>query len=153
MDAGYRVIRWSGLVLVGGMLPLATALQKTGGTEVMVAALGAHFVELSPMSIMAALFVLTVMLSTFVSSTATALLIAPIAVGMGLDIGVAPQAFAMTVAIAASTGFLTPVASTANTLVTVPGGYSFADFAKLGAPMVVLVMIVTLLLVPLLFPF
>jgi di/tricarboxylate transporter len=70
-----------------------------------------------------------------------------------IDMGVAPHAFAMAVAIAASTGFLTPVSSSANSLVTPPGGYSFGDFVRVGAPMAVLVMIVTVVLVPLLFPF
>ncbi len=153
MDAAYRSIRWSTLVLVGGMLPLATALQKTDATDVIVAAFLAAFGELSPTLVMVALFVLTVLLTTFVSSIAASLLVAPIAIGIAEDIGVAPQAFAMAVAIAASAGFMTPVSSSANALVTAPGGYTFADFAKVGAPMVILVMVVTVLLAPLLFPF
>ncbi len=153
MDAAYRSIRWSTLVLVGGMLPLATALQKTDATDVIVAAFLAAFGELSPTLVMVALFVLTILLTTFVSSIAASLLVAPIAIGIAEDIGVAPQAFAMAVAIAASAGFMTPVSSSANALVTAPGGYTFADFAKVGAPMVILVMVVTVLLAPLLFPF
>lgn len=152
MEAAYGVIRWSTLVLVAGMLPLATALQKTGGTQVLVGVLTTYFGQLSPTAIMGVLFVLTMLLSTFVSSTATALIIAPIAIGIAIDMGVNPHAFAMTVAIAASTGFLTPVSSSANSLVTPPGGYSFGDFVKVGAPLAVLVLIVTVLLVPLLFP-
>ncbi len=153
MEAAYGVVRWSSLVLVAGMLPLATALQKTGGTEAIVAALTATFGGLSATALMAALFVLTALLTTFISSTATALLLAPIAIGLAMDMGVSPYAFAMTVAIAASTGFMTPVSSSANTLVTAPGGYSFADFAKMGVPMAVLTMLLTVLLAPLLFPF
>ena len=153
MEASYQIIRWSSLVLVAGMLPLATALQKTGGTEVIVALLAAGFGELSPTAVMAALFVLTALLTTFVSSAASALLLAPIAISIAQDMGIGPRAFAMAVAIAASTGFMTPVSSTANALVTGPGSYTFGDFVRNGLPLVALAMVVTLLLAPLLFPF
>ncbi len=153
MESAYGVVRWSGLVLVAGMLPLATALQKTGGTEVIVAALTAGFGGLNATALLAALFVLTLLLTTFISSTATALLVAPVAIGLALDLGVSPYPFAMTIAIAASTGFMTPVSSSANTLVTAPGSYSFADFAKVGIPMALLVMSLVVVVVPLLFPF
>ncbi len=153
MEAAYGVVRWSSLVLVAGMLPLATALQKTGGTEVIVAALTAGFGGLNVTALLAALFVLAALLTTFISSTATALLLAPIAVGLAQDLGVSPYPFAMTIAIAASTGFMTPVSSSANTLVTAPGGYSFSDFAKVGILMALLVMALVVVIVPLLFPY
>ena len=153
MEAAYGVVRWSSLVLVAGMLPLATALQKTGGTEVIVAALTAGFGGLNVTALLATLFVLAALLTTFISSTATALLLAPIAVGLAQDLGVSPYPFAMTIAIAASTGFMTPVSSSANTLVTAPGGYSFSDFAKVGILMALLVMALVVVIVPLLFPY
>ena len=78
---------------------------------------------------------------------------APIAIGAAEQMGVAPYPFVMTVAIAASAAFMTPVSSPVNTLVLGPGGYKFGDFLKVGVPMVVLVMIVTMLSVPILFPF
>ena len=153
MDGAYKVIHWPSLVLIAGMLPLATALQKTGGTNLIVDGLVAAIGDLGPMAMMAGLFVLTAILGLFISNTATALLLAPIAIGIANDMGVAPYAFVMTVAIAASAAFMSPVSSPVNTLVLDPGGYTFMDFAKVGVPLTVLVMFITLPLIPVLFPF
>ena len=153
MDKAYKVINWPSLVLIAGMLPLATALQKTGGTDLIVDGLVAAVGGLGPLAMMGGLFVLTAVLGLFISNTATALLLAPIAIGTANDLGVAPYPFVMTVAIAASAAFMSPVSSPVNTLVVAPGGYSFLDFVKVGVPMTVLVMVVALVLIPLLFPF
>jgi len=145
-------INWPSLVLIAGMLPLATALKQTGGTDLMVDGLVDSIGDLGPYAMMAGLFALTAMLSLFVSNTATAVMLAPIAIGVALDMGVAPAPFVMTVAVAASAAFMTPVSSPVNTLVVEPGGYGFIDFVKIGVPMALLTGVVSLTLIPLLFP-
>ena len=135
------------------MLPLATALKQTGGTDLMVDGLVYSIGDFGPFAMIAGLFVLTSVLGLFVSNTATAVMLAPIAVGVALDIGAAPAPFVMTVAVAASAAFMTPVSSPVNTLVVEPGGYRFIDFIKIGVPMTLLTGVVSLVLIPWLFPF
>jgi di/tricarboxylate transporter len=101
---------------------------------------------------MAGLFVLTSVFSQFISNTATAVLVAPIAMGAAASMGLSPYPFLMTVALAASTAFSTPMASPVNTLVLGPGGYRFNDFVKMGVPLQLVAIVLTLLTVPLLFP-
>jgi di/tricarboxylate transporter len=152
MDSAYKVINWQSLILIAGMLPMATALDKTGGTGLIVDGLVGALGDAGPYAMMAGLFVLTAALGSFISNTATAVLLAPIAIGAAQHLGVSPYPFAMTIAIAASAAFMTPVSSPVNTLVVAPGNYRFNDFVKVGTPMVLLVMAVTLVVVPLLFP-
>ena len=101
---------------------------------------------------MAGLFLLTTVFSQFISNTATAVLVAPIAVGAASALGVSPLPLLMTVALGASTAFSTPMASPVNTLVLGPGGYRFTDFLRMGIPLQLLALAITLLGVPLLFP-
>ncbi len=153
MPQAYRAVNWQSLVLIAGMLPMGTALAKTGaldvGVEHLVAALGG----VGPLGLMAALFLLTAILSQVISNTATAVLIAPVAIGVAEGLGVSARPLIMAVAMAASAAFVTPVASPVNTLVLGPGGYRFADFVRVGLPLLVLTMVLVLLVVPLLFPF
>ncbi|MCG6919230.1 MAG: SLC13 family permease [Deltaproteobacteria bacterium] len=148
----YRSVNWESLVLIAGMLPMATVLEKTGGVELIVHGLTESLGEIGPIALMAGLFIITSVFSQFISNTATTVLVAPIAVGAAMEVGVSVYPFLMTVALAASTAFSTPVASPVNTLVLGPGGYRFNDFIKVGVPLQVLAMVVTLLVVPLLFP-
>jgi di/tricarboxylate transporter len=152
MKDAYRSVNWESLVLIAGMLPMATVLEKTGGVELIVNTLTESLGEFGPIALMAGLFVITSIFSQFISNTATTVLVAPIAVGTAMEAGVSIYPFLMTVALAASTAFSTPVASPVNTLVLGPGGYKFNDFIKVGVPLQVLAMVVTLLVVPLLFP-
>jgi di/tricarboxylate transporter len=99
------------------------------------------------------LFVITAALGLFISNTATAVLMAPVALAIAKDLGASPYPFAMIVALAASTAFMTPISSPVNTLVVGPGQYSFGDFVKVGAPFSVVVAIVSVLLVPIFLPF
>ncbi|RLT99390.1 SLC13 family permease [Ketobacter sp.] len=148
----YRSIHWSSLVLLAGMLPLADALQKTGGTHLIVDSLLLAVGDASPAMLLTVLFFVTVLLTNILSNTTSAVLMAPIALGVAEAIGVSPYPLAVAVLLAASSAFLTPVASPVVTLVVEPGHYRFSDFAKLGSVMVLMVYAVTLLLVPLLFP-
>ena len=153
MNDAYGSINWESLVLIAGMLPMATALEKTGGVEIIVNGLVDNLGGAGPIVLMAALFVLTSVFSQFISNTATTVLVAPIAMGAAEGLGVSPYPLLMTVALAASTAFATPVASPVNTLVLGPGGYRFNDFVKVGVPLQLLAMAVTLVAVPILFPF
>lgn len=153
MDDVYRAISWQSLVLIAGMLPMATALEQTGVVTAIVHLLLGGLGEFGPVVSLVGLFVLTSVFSQFISNTATTVVVAPIAVGVAAGMAVSPLPLLMTVAIAASTAFATPIASPVNTLVLGPGGYRFNDFVKLGVPLQVLSLAVTVLVVPVLFPF
>lgn len=153
LERMYKAINWPSLVLIAGMLPMAKALEKTGGLDLMVDTMMNFVGNGSPMLVMAALFLLTSGLSQVISNTATTVLVVPVAFGIAKLMGVAPEPLLMTVALSASSAFATPVASPVNTLVLGPGKYRFADFVKVGLPLQILVMAATLLVVPLFFPF
>ena len=153
MEDAYRSIHLSSLVLVAGMLPVADALQKTGGVDLVVGGLVSGLGDSGPYLMLSALFWMTAGLGVFLSNTATAVLMAPIAIGAAQAVGVSPYAFVMTIAIAASAVFMSPFSTPVVTLVVAPGGYRFSDFLKVGTPLVILTWLVALLLIPLLFPF
>jgi di/tricarboxylate transporter len=152
MEEAYSSMNWQSLVLIAGMLPLADALEKTGGATQIVSLLTTVFRDMGPLAILAGLFLLTSLFSQFISNTATTVLVAPIALTLALELGYAPAPFLMTVAIAASTAFATPVASPVNVLVLAPGQYRFGDFVRVGVPLQLVALVVTILLVPRLFP-
>lgn len=153
MPSAYRSIHWQSLILIVGMLPFAAALQNTGGIELAAQMLLNMVGEAHPMGVLVVLFMVTAVLGLFISNTATAVLMAPVTVAVATALGMSVYPFAMTVAIAASSAFMTPVSSPVNTLVVVPGNYRFVDFVKVGVPLTVLVMITTVLIVPWVFPF
>ncbi len=152
MEEAYTSINWESLVLIAGVLPMATALQVTGGIQVVVDALVAAVGPSGPLALMAGIFVLTSLASQVISNTATAVLIAPIAFQAASELGVSPYPLLITVALAASTAFATPVASPVNTLVLNAGQYRFFDFTKVGLVLQLLVLVATLLVVPRFFP-
>lgn len=152
-NQAYRSIKLETLVLIAGMLPLSTALNKTGGTEIIVDNLLAMAGTDSPRAVMFALFFMTMSLSWILSNTATLVLVAPIAVNAALSMGVSPMPMAIAVLIAGSAGFASPVSSPVVTLVVQPGGYKFADFLKCGLPLTLLVVATALFVIPLVFPF
>nr|WP_256351325.1 SLC13 family permease [Aeromonas sp. sif0611] len=153
MESAYKSIHWPTLILIVGMLPFALALQKTGGVDLIVGALISAVGEMGPRVMLASLFVLCAAIGLFISNTATAVLMAPIALGTAQQMGVSPYPFAMTIAIAASAAFMTPVSSPVNTLVLGPGNYKFMDFIRVGVPFTVLVMVVSVIAIPWFFPF
>lgn len=152
LGAIYRIISWKTLVLVAGMLPLATALTKTGATALMANGLVAALGSLGPFAMLAAVFLVTAAVGLFISNSATAVLIAPVAIDAAQALHVSPHAFAMTVAIACCAAYVTPVSSAVNMLVQEPGGYAFGDYVKLGLPLLLLTMVVTIALVAVLYP-
>ncbi len=134
------------------MLPFSLALQRTGGVDLAADALIAAVGGAGPRVVLASLFAITAILGLFISNTATAVLMAPVALAMAEDLGASPYPFAMTVALAASAAFMTPVSSPVNTLVVGPGNYAFGDFVKVGVPFTLVVMVVSVVLVPILLP-
>ncbi len=152
LNSGYRSIDWKTIVLIVGMLPFSVALQRTGGIDIAANGLMAVTSGAGPYIVLAALFATTVALGSFMSNTATAVLMAPVAIVLATELGYSPYPFAMIVALGASTAFITPVSSPVNTLVVTPGNYTFGDFVKVGGPFAVIAMVVSVLLVPLVFP-
>ena len=153
MDEAYKSLNSTSLVLIAGMLPLALAMKKTGGLDLIVEQLIGGLGNSGPLLLCAALFIFTSIFSQFISNTATTVLVAPIALAAAQGLGVNPEPLMMTVAIAASTAFATPIASPVNTLVLAPGNYRFIDFVKVGLPLQLLALAITLAVTPLLFPF
>ncbi len=151
MNSAYRAIHWQSLVLIVGMLPFALALQQTGGIALAVTGLVGVLGDAGPSAILACLFAVTAVIGLFISNTATAVLMAPVAISTAEQLGLSPYPFAMIVALAASAAFMTPVSSPVNTLVLGPGQYRFADFVKVGVPFTLLVMLVSVVMVPWLF--
>jgi di/tricarboxylate transporter len=153
LQESYRSLNATSLILIAGMLPLALAMERSGALAWVVEHLVSLVGDSSPLVLCASLFMLTSLLSQFISNTATTVLLAPIAITTAQLTGVNPEPVMMTVAIAASTAFATPIASPVNTLVLAPGNYRFADFARVGIPLQLLALAITLILTPLLFPF
>ena len=153
MEDAYRSIHWSSIVLIAGMLPLADALTATGGTQVIVDSLLDVAGDSGPYAMMTILFFLTAGLGLVLSNTASAVLVAPIAIYAAESLQVSPYPFAVAVLIAASAAYSTPVSTPVVTLVVDPGRYRFGDFLKLGLPLLLLTYLATLIVAPLVFPF
>jgi di/tricarboxylate transporter len=152
LKSAYNSINWKTLVLIVGMLPFSTALERTGGVQMASNALMAVVGDAGPFAVLGGLFLVTAVLGMFISNTATAVLMAPIALAVAKDMQASPYPFAMIVALAASTAFMTPVSSPVNTLVVGPGNYSFGDFVRVGTPFSLIVLVVCVFMVPLLLP-
>lgn len=152
MNAAYRSIHWPSLLLIVGMLPFSIALQVTGGVDLAAEAMLNIVGTASPRMTLAVLFTVTAILGLFISNTATAVLMAPVALAIAAELGASPYPFAMTVALAASAAFMTPVSSPVNTLVVGPGNYTFFDFIRIGVPFTLVALLVSALLVPIVMP-
>lgn len=152
LPSAYRSIDWKTIVLIVGMLPFSIALERTGGVELAAEGLRSVTSGSGTYVILGTIFAMTALLGMFISNTATAVLMAPVAIAVAKDMHVSPYPFAMIVALAASTAFMTPVSSPVNTLVVAPGHYTFGDFVRMGVPFSFIVMIVCVFLVPWLLP-
>ncbi len=152
-ESAYRSIDWKTLILIVGMIPFSTALQRTGGVEMAAHALMDSTAGMGNQVVLACLFLMTALLGLFISNTATAILMGPIALTIADQLNVSPYPFAMIVALAASAAFMTPVSTPVNTMVVTPGNYRFIDFVKVGVPFTLIVMVVSVLMVPWLLPF
>ena len=153
LDSIYRVVNWKTVVLVAGTLPLATALSKTGATAMIANRLVGLLGSLGPLAMLAAVFLVTALIGLFISNSATAVLIAPVAIDAARALHVSPHAFAITVSIGCCAAFVTPVSSAVNMLVMEPGSYTFGDFVKVGLPLMLLTTLVTVALVGIIYRF
>ena len=137
----YDQIDWPIIVLLGGMMPISSALQNTGMTD-MISIIMVNITENLPIwAIISIIMIITMCLSDIINNAATALIMAPISVGIAVALGVNPDAFLMAVAIGASCAFLTPIGHQCNALILGPGGYRFSDYWKMGLPLELLIII------------
>ncbi len=147
-----RTINWESILLIATVLPLATAMVKVGVIGVVVEGLVGALGSTGPYVILSALFFLTATIGLAISNTATALLVSPVAVELAARLDLQPHTFLMTVAVASSSAFLTPVSSPVNMLVVNAGGYKFSDFTKIGLPLLLVIWLGSLIVVPFFFP-
>lgn len=152
MDEAYESIDWKSLVLIAGMLPMSIALTKVGVVDATAQAIVGTLGQFGALAVLACLCALTVVFTQVLSNTATTLLLAPLALSTAQALGVQPQAFLMGVALSASMAFATPIASPVNTLVMSAGSYRFADYVRVGLPLIVLCLVAVVILLPLLYP-
>jgi di/tricarboxylate transporter len=153
IDEAYSFIDWKSIVLVAGMLPMSTALEKVGLVNLAAETLTNTLGTAGPIWVLGGLFLATSLFTQVLSNTATAVLIAPLALAAAHNLGIQPQAFLMAVGLAASMAFASPVASPVNTLVMGAGNYRFSDYIKIGAPMLLIGLVIAVLALPLLWPF
>lgn len=140
----YTHIEWPVVVLLGSMIPLGAALETSGGTELIATALVGLTEGMAPWMILTVLMVVTMSLSDVLNNTATTIVAAPVGIQMAQSLGVSPDPFLMAVAVAASSAFLTPIGHKNNTLILGPGGYSFGDYWRMGLPLEILVVAVSI---------
>ncbi len=153
IDEAYEAVDWKSIVLVAGMIPMSIALEKVGLVNLISEWLINSLGNYGPLIVLAGLFGITSLFTQVLSNTATTVLIAPIGLSAAQKLGIQPYAFMMGIAIAASMAFATPVASPVNTLVMGSGSYRFVDYLKIGVPLILIVMVISILLLPTLWPF
>ncbi|MBR3876747.1 MAG: SLC13 family permease [Bacteroidaceae bacterium] len=153
VEAAYKTINWESIVLIAAMMPMSLALEKTGVSSWISNALVASLGSYGPMILMAGIYFTTSFMTMFISNTATAVLMAPIAMSSAMQVGVSPVPFLFAVTLGASLCFASPFSTPPNALVMPAGQYSFADYVKVGLPLQVILGIVMILVLPLLFPF
>lgn len=150
----YHSIDWATIFLFAGTLSLATALEKTGaGSMIADAVIGIVGESSSPYVLVTVLFFLSSVLTQFMSNTASCALLAPIGLQIAYGLGANPHAILMTIGIAASSAFATPIATPPNTLVLGPGGLKFMDYVKIGLPLLVIAYVVCIVIIPWRWPF
>ena len=153
VDQAYRGIAWTTVILVGGMIPLSTAMVQTGAAEQLAEGLVDIVGDAGPHALLVGLVLLTFALGQLISNMATALIVIPIAATSATELAVSPKPVLMAVCVASAASFLTPVATPANLMVMGPGGYRFSDYWKLGLPLLALFGVVAVFLVPVIWSF
>jgi di/tricarboxylate transporter len=153
IQQAYRSISWTTVVIVAAMIPVSVAVEQSGAADEISHLLIGVVGDAGPYALLLGLFVITAVFGQLISNTATALIVIPIAISASTEIGVSVRPVMMSITIAAAAAFLTPVATPANLMVMDPAGYKFADYWKLGLPMLLLFMAAAVLLVPVFWPF
>ncbi|MDE7443941.1 MAG: anion permease, partial [Muribaculaceae bacterium] len=149
----YKTINWESIVLIAAMMPMSSALEKTGVSEMVSASLVSSLGGIGPIWLMAGIYFTTSLLTLFISNTATAVLMAPIAVQSAVAYGVSPLPMLFAVTFGASLCFMSPFSTPPNALVMPAGQYSFMDYVKVGAPLQIILGILMILTIPIFFPF
>ncbi|MBR3787236.1 MAG: SLC13 family permease, partial [Firmicutes bacterium] len=153
VEAAYKTINWQTIVLFAAMLPMSTALEKTGVSEMISDAIVTGLGGSGPLLLLGGIYAATSLMTIFISNTVTAVLMAPIALQCAMQIGVSPVPFMFAVTVAASMCFASPFSTPPNALVMSAGQYTFMDYVKVGLPLQILMGVVMVLVLPLLFPF
>ncbi len=153
VEAAYKTINWESIVLIAAMMPMSTALEKTGVSEMVSSTLVSSLGSMGPTALLAGIYFTTSLLTMFISNTATAVLMAPIALVAAQQVGVSPYAFLFAVTLGASMCFASPFSTPPNALVMKAGQYTFMDYVKVGLPLQIIIGVVMTFVLPLLFPF
>ena len=153
VEAAYKTINWESIVLIAAMLPMSLALEKTGASEYISNTLVNGLGSYGPVALMAGIYFTTSLMTMFISNTATAVLLAPIALQSAIQIGVSPVPFLFAVTVGASMCFASPFSTPPNALVMPAGQYTFMDYVKVGLPLQIIMGIVMIFVLPLIFPF
>jgi len=153
VDAAFKAVNWTTVILVGAMMPLSTAMEATGAAGALAAALVEVVRPLGPLGLLTGLFLLTATLGQIMSNTATTLIVIPVALASAVGMGVSPHPVMMCICVAGAASFMTPIATATNLMVMGPGGYRFGDYWRLGVPLMGLYFVVAVLLVPVIWPF
>lgn len=153
VEDAYKTINWESIVLIAAMLPMSLALEKTGASNLISEKLVSGLGDYGPLVLMAGIYFTTSLLTMFISNTATAVLVAPIALQSALAIGVSPYPFLLAVTVGASMCFASPFSTPPNALVMSAGKYTFMDYVKVGMPLQIIMGIIMIFILPLLFPF
>lgn len=153
VEAAYKTINWESIVLIAAMMPMSVALQKTGVSTWISNSLVSGLGDYGPLALMAGIYFTTSFMTMFISNTATAVLLAPIAMSSALQIGVSPVPFLFAVTLGASLCFASPFSTPPNALVMPAGQYTFMDYVKVGLPLQIILGVVMILVLPFLFPF
>jgi di/tricarboxylate transporter len=153
MEEGYRSIEWKAVFLIAAMLPLGLAMQRTGAA----ALLGGAVVQLTgpfgPVAVLAGIAMLTLAINQFIPSAVNAVVMTPIALATAKEMAISPYPLVMGIAYAVAASFMTPVSHPVNLLVMSPGNYRFGDYVKNGLPISLIVLVVSVALIPVVFPF
>lgn len=153
VEDAYKTINWESIVLIAAMLPMSLALEKTGASSLISEKLVGGLGNYGPLVLMAGIYFTTSLLTMFISNTATAVLVAPIALQSALSLGVSPYPFLLAVTVGASMCFASPFSTPPNALVMSAGKYTFMDYVKVGLPLQIIMGIIMIFVLPLIFPF
>lgn len=153
VEAAYKTINWESIVLIAAMMPMSTALEKTGASALVSQGLVDSLGSMGPTALLAGIYFTTSLMTMFISNTATAVLMAPIALVAAQQVGVSPYSFLFAVTLGASMCFASPFSTPPNALVMKAGGYMFMDYVKVGLPLQIIIGVVMTFVLPLLFPY
>lgn len=153
VEAAYKTINWESIVLIAAMMPMSTALEKTGASALVSQGLVESLGSMGPTALLAGIYFTTSLMTMFISNTATAVLMAPIALVAARQVDVSPYSFLFAVTLGASMCFASPFSTPPNALVMKAGGYTFMDYVKVGLPLQIIIGVVMTFVLPLLFPY